>query len=98
MAQVRAACCAACSALLEGVPVRLSVALPLVGTVQELRVLVEDVRRVAADVAAEYCVELPVRVGAVIDVPRAALAASDIAQVRRQPFLRVACRSQVAPR
>src|SRR5690606_20079702 len=56
------------------------VMIPLVGTVQELKILKERIRRVADGVLAARRVSLPYSIGTMVEVPRAALRADNIAQ------------------
>ena len=60
--QVRAIFQAACDVKKDGIDARPEVMIPLVGTVPELAILTEMVRRVAAEVIEERGVELPVLV------------------------------------
>ncbi|HEU5046013.1 MAG TPA: pyruvate, phosphate dikinase [Nocardioidaceae bacterium] len=53
--------------------------IPLVATVQELELVRSDIERVAAEVAKEAGVEIDFRVGTMIELPRAAMAADEIA-------------------
>ena len=56
------------------------VMIPLVGTVQELKILKARIREVADQVLAEKGVSIPYTIGTMIEVPRAALVADKIAQ------------------
>src|SRR5690606_26716839 len=56
------------------------VMIPLVGTVQELKILKARIRKVADQVLAEKGVSIPYTIGTMIEVPRAALVADKIAQ------------------
>ena len=56
------------------------VMIPLVGTVEELRILKARIRKVADQVLAEKGVSIPYTIGTMIEVPRAALLADKIAQ------------------
>jgi pyruvate,orthophosphate dikinase len=78
--QVRAIFQAACDVKKDGIDPRPEVMIPLVGTVKELTTLTEMVRRVAAEVIAERGVEVPVIVGTMIEIPRAALVADKLAE------------------
>jgi pyruvate, orthophosphate dikinase len=53
--------------------------IPLVATVQELELVRSDIERVAAEVQKEVGVELDFKVGTMIELPRAAMAADEIA-------------------
>ena len=78
--QVRAIYQAACDMKNEGIDARPEVMIPLVGTVKELQILTEMVRRVAAEVLKERGVEMPVVVGTMIEIPRAALIADKLSE------------------
>ena len=78
--QVRAIFQAACDVKKAGVDPRPEVMIPLVGTVKELTILTDMVRRVAAEVIKERGIEIPVVVGTMIEIPRAALIAGDLAR------------------
>jgi pyruvate,orthophosphate dikinase len=79
--QVRAIMEAACTAAQEGVTVKPEIMIPLVGTREELALLREMVERVANGVLAERKQELPYLVGTMVEVPRAAVTADEVAQV-----------------
>jgi pyruvate,orthophosphate dikinase len=53
--------------------------IPLVGAVQELEAIREEAEGVLADVAERYGVDVPALIGTMIEVPRAALTAQEIA-------------------
>jgi pyruvate,orthophosphate dikinase len=77
--QARAIFEAAATVKAEGIPVAPEVMIPLVGHVKELRLQAEVVRRVAAEVERERGVRLKYLVGTMIEVPRGALTADEIA-------------------
>ena len=77
--QVRAIFQAACDVKKDGIDARPEVMIPLVGAVKELELTAEMVRRIAAEVIAERGVEVPVIVGTMIEIPRAALIAEQLA-------------------
>jgi pyruvate,orthophosphate dikinase len=79
--QVRAIFQAACDMKKEGIDPRPEVMIPLVGTIKELSILTDMVRRVAAETMKERGVEVPVIVGTMIEIPRAALVADKLATV-----------------
>jgi pyruvate,orthophosphate dikinase len=54
--------------------------IPLVGAVQELEIIKDEAVRVLADVARESGVEVDTLIGTMIEVPRAALTAGQIAE------------------
>ncbi|MBW3566269.1 MAG: pyruvate, phosphate dikinase [Acidobacteria bacterium] len=78
--QVRAIYEAAVLVRREGVEVWPEVMVPLVGTTIELRNVRELIQRVAEEVCREEGVEIPVVIGTMIEVPRAALVADAIAE------------------
>jgi pyruvate, orthophosphate dikinase len=79
--QVRAIFQAACDVKKDGIDVHPEVMIPLVGTIKELQLTGEMVRRVAAEVVAERGVDVPVIVGTMIEIPRAALVADKLGDV-----------------
>ncbi|MCS6880426.1 MAG: pyruvate, phosphate dikinase [Oscillochloridaceae bacterium] len=79
--QARAIFRAAAKVKKEGIDVHPEVMIPLVGHVTELKPQEELVRRVASEVFAEEGVEIPYLVGTMIELPRAALTADEIAEV-----------------
>ncbi|MDA2813300.1 pyruvate, phosphate dikinase [Nocardiopsis sp. RSe5-2] len=78
--QVRAIAQAAAERLRAGGDPRPEVMIPLVGTVQELEIIREEAVRAVREVAEEYGVELEFPVGTMIELPRAALTAGQIAE------------------
>ncbi|HMQ34117.1 MAG TPA: pyruvate, phosphate dikinase [Chloroflexaceae bacterium] len=78
--QARAIFKAAVAVKQEGVEVHPEVMIPLVGNISELKPQEEIVRKAAAEVFAEAGVEVPYMVGTMIELPRAALTADEIAQ------------------
>ena len=79
--QARAILEAACLVKKEGQDVHPEIMIPLVGTKKELEHQAAIVREVAADVFAEQGVEVAYMVGTMIEIPRAALTADEIAEV-----------------
>ena len=79
--QVRAIFQAACDVKKDGIDPRPEVMIPLVGTVKELTILCDMVKRVAGEVIEERGVEVPVIVGTMIEIPRAALIADQLGEV-----------------
>jgi len=77
--QIRAVCEAAAHLLAEGLAPRPEIMVPLVGSVQELRLVREDALRIMAEVSAETGQELDLPVGCMIELPRAALTADRLA-------------------
>lgn len=78
--QARAIFRAAVAVKKEGIDVHPEVMIPLVGNITELKPQEELVRRVAAEVFAEAGVEVPYLLGTMIELPRAALTADEIAE------------------
>jgi pyruvate,orthophosphate dikinase len=79
--QARAIFEAAADVRADGVAVRPEIMIPLVGHVKELALQAEVVRRVAAEVMRERKTRFPYLVGTMIEVPRGALTADEIAEV-----------------
>ena len=71
---------AAADAIDDGASVELEVMVPLVGYVEELEDQAAIVRRVASEVMDERGMKIDYRVGTMIEVPRAALMADEVAQ------------------
>jgi pyruvate,orthophosphate dikinase len=78
--QARAIFEAAAQVQSEGIKVRPEVMIPLVGFPKELRLQIEIVNRVAREVAKQHNTKLKYLVGTMIEIPRAALAAEQIAE------------------
>jgi len=78
--QVKAILQAACRKAKEGIEVHPEVMIPLVGHVNELKVEREKLEKVAKDVMAEEGIEVDYKFGTMIEVPRAALTADEIAK------------------
>ena len=79
--QVEAIIQAACELARERVKVLPEIMIPLVGAASELRILREDVEQVARAVMEKTRVKVPFTVGTMIEVPRAAITAGEIAEV-----------------
>lgn len=77
--QVRALYEAAAELVREGVDVRPEVMIPLVGHRKELEILRRVAEEEARRVLQEQGVQVPIRIGTMIEVPRAALTADEIA-------------------
>ncbi|HEY3217224.1 MAG TPA: pyruvate, phosphate dikinase [Candidatus Eisenbacteria bacterium] len=77
--QARAIFEAACQVASQGVRVIPEIMIPLVGHVEELRHQARVVRRIAAEVTARQGVQLDYLVGTMIEVPRAAVTAGQVA-------------------
>lgn len=78
--QARAIIEAACEAKQEGYKVKPEIMIPLVGHVSEFKLQEEIVRRVAKEVMNEKRVKIDYLVGTMIELPRAALTAAEIAK------------------
>ncbi len=79
--QVRAIVEAACEVAGEGVDVRPEIMIPLVSTAEEFKNQAEIVREVARQVMNEHGMDMNYLVGTMIELPRAALVADQIAEV-----------------
>lgn len=77
--QARAVFEAACQLKSEGIDVKPEVMVPLVGIVKELKIQKEIIVRTASDVMKEKGVEIDYLVGTMIEIPRAAITADEIA-------------------
>ncbi len=78
--QVRAIMEAACTVAEQGVRVEPEIMIPLTGTVGEMKETYEQTKRVADGVIAETGVAVRYLIGTMIEVPRAALIAAQIAE------------------
>ncbi len=78
--QVRAIMEAACNTAKKGIKVKPEIMIPLVGDLKEFRMQESIVRRVAAEVIKEKGKKVNFMVGTMIELPRAALTADQIAQ------------------
>jgi pyruvate, orthophosphate dikinase len=78
--QVRAIAEAACARRAAGGDPRPEIMIPLVGAVQELEAIREEGERVLAEVSTQRGIEVDAPIGTMIEVPRAALTADQIAQ------------------
>ena len=78
--QVRAIFEACCDLKKEGYAVRPWIMIPLIGHVNELKVAKEILVRVAKDVMIEKGIEVEYKFGTMIEIPRAALTADEIAE------------------
>jgi pyruvate,orthophosphate dikinase len=79
--QVRAIFEAALMVVKEGIPVQPEVMIPLISHVNELKMQQRDLEEVAAAVMAGQDVDVPYKFGTMIEIPRAALTADEIAEV-----------------
>ncbi|MEM2878081.1 MAG: pyruvate, phosphate dikinase [Candidatus Hadarchaeales archaeon] len=78
--QVRAIFEAACELKKEGMNPRPEIMIPLVGHVNELKIVRSQLEKVAREVMERYETEIPYKFGTMIEVPRAALTADEIAE------------------
>ena len=78
--QARAIIEAACNLKAKGLNPKPEIMVPLVGTVAELKMQEEIIRNVATQVFAEKGIEVDYLVGTMIEIPRAALTADEIAK------------------
>ncbi len=79
--QVRAIFEAACNQAKQGVVVKPEVMIPLVGHVNELKLIQPTLEEVAKQVMEEKGVHVEYKFGTMIEIPRAAVTADEIAQV-----------------
>ncbi len=79
--QVRAIFEAAANVTLKGINAKPEVMIPLTGTVNELNVIQPRLIVIAKEVMQEKGVEFPYKFGTMIEIPRAAVTASEIADV-----------------
>ncbi len=79
--QVRAIIEAACEAKKKGIKVFPEIMIPLVSNVNELKLQKEVVDRIAKKVMEEKGIEVEYTVGTMIELPRAAITADEIAEV-----------------
>ncbi|MBD3274009.1 MAG: pyruvate, phosphate dikinase, partial [Candidatus Marinimicrobia bacterium] len=79
--QVRAIMEAACEVKKEGGDPHPEIMIPLIGTKRELELQEKEAREVAEAVLEETGVDLDYKVGTMIEIPRAALTADEIAEV-----------------
>ncbi|MBQ6454732.1 MAG: pyruvate, phosphate dikinase [Eggerthellaceae bacterium] len=77
--QVRAISTACAKLLKEGFDPKPEIMIPLVSTVNELALLRETAERVIAEVSEEYAIGLNIPIGTMIELPRAAVTADEIA-------------------
>ncbi|MFI5954818.1 pyruvate, phosphate dikinase [Cryptosporangium sp. NPDC051539] len=78
--QVRAIAEAAAQLLKLGKDPKPEIMIPLVGSVQELEIIQADAKKVLAEVAEQTGEELSILIGTMIELPRAALTADQIAE------------------
>jgi pyruvate, orthophosphate dikinase len=78
--QVRAIIGAACELAKEGVEVKPEIMIPLIGHANELELVRKQVVPIAQEIIKDAGVELDYKVGTMIEIPRAALTADEIAR------------------
>jgi len=78
--QVEAIMSAACEVQKEGVKVIPEIMIPLVGTKQELAILRENAEKIVKDVLKKEGQEIEYKIGTMIEIPRAALTADEVAE------------------
>lgn len=78
--QVRAIITAACSLVKQGYPVHPEIMIPLTSHVNEMRILRERLTAVVANVEEEHDTKVEYMFGTMIEVPRAALTADQVAE------------------
>jgi pyruvate,orthophosphate dikinase len=78
--QARAICEAACDVMAEGRDVHPEIMIPLVGSIKEFRDQEKLIRETAAEVFKEKATTVDYLVGTMIEIPRAAITADEIAQ------------------
>jgi len=78
--QTRAIFEAACNVIQEGMDVRPGIMIPLVSHVNEFRIVREKLEAVAREIMTKSSVEVDYKFGAMIEVPRAAITADEIAR------------------
>jgi pyruvate,orthophosphate dikinase len=78
--QVRAIMEAACNLRKRKIDARPEIMIPLVGTVAEMQFVHGELKPVAEDVQKEMGVRVPYKFGTMIEIPRAALTAGEIAK------------------
>jgi len=77
--QARAIVTAMCGLVKEGVDARPEIMVPLVGHVNEMRIVRERLERVVQEVQQAHGTHVHVKIGTMVEVPRAALTAEQIA-------------------
>ncbi|MHA1682683.1 MAG: pyruvate, phosphate dikinase [Promethearchaeota archaeon] len=79
--QVKAIINAAVQLKKEGINAKPKIMIPLIGTVNELKVIEPDLRSIAKEIIDKSGVNLEYEFGTMIEIPRAALVAGDVAKV-----------------
>lgn len=79
--QVRAIIEAACEVVKEkGIKIVPEIMIPLIGDVKELKMLKDEIIEVAESIIKQYRVKLEYKIGTMIEIPRAALLADEVAK------------------
>ncbi|MFT0762207.1 pyruvate, phosphate dikinase [Actinomyces sp. F1_1611] len=78
--QIRALSEAAAELKSKGLDPRPEIMVPLVGSVRELEIIRDEAEATIAEVASRYQVELDIPIGSMIELPRAAMTAEDLAK------------------
>ena len=78
--QVEAIALAACECLAKGIPVHPEIMIPIVMSARELKLLRPNAEAVLKRVMEKAGADIPIRIGTMIEVPRAALTSGHIAQ------------------
>lgn len=78
--QVEAIMTAACEVAQKGIVVLPEIMIPLVGTKAELQVLRENAEKIVQDVLKKYGSSMEYKIGTMIEIPRAALTADEVAE------------------
>jgi len=78
--QAQAILTAACELAKEGVDVHPEIMIPLVGHANEMKIMQEGLEKIAKEVETEMGMMVKYKLGAMIEVPRAALTADEIAR------------------
>ncbi|HDQ15361.1 MAG TPA: pyruvate, phosphate dikinase [Sediminispirochaeta sp.] len=79
--QVEAIMNAACDVSKKGIKVIPEIMIPLVGTKAELEILRENAEKIVKDVLGKKGSDLEYKIGTMIEIPRAALTANEVAEV-----------------
>jgi pyruvate, orthophosphate dikinase len=79
--QVRAIALATCTLIKQGKKPMPEIMIPLVSVVTELEILRAESEQVIAEISAEQGMELDLKIGTMIELPRAAVTADEIAKV-----------------
>lgn len=72
---------AACELKVNGIEIKPEIMIPFVGFIDELKIIREDIEKIAARVCKDFKVELDYKIGTMIEVPRSALIAEEIAEI-----------------